>query len=122
MRGLVVEYILPVSQGSCQVTEVTCVKVLCEMFNNTVKALIPGGIITVFIGSFQFSNSATGFLVHITYAITRGRQRQGIEANVVLAGKCIFLVNDAKGFKIEKQRFALGTGCHSHQGLILCFW
>lgn len=54
MRGLVVEYTLPVSQGSCQVTEVTCVKALCDMSNNTVKALIPGGIITVCIGSFHF--------------------------------------------------------------------
>lgn len=37
----------------------------------------------------------------------------------VLEGKYIFLVNDAQGFKIEKQRFILGTGCHSHQGLML---
>lgn len=49
-----------------------------------------------------------------------GGKRQRREANFVLEGKCIFPVNDAQGFKIEKPRFVLGPGCPSHQGLFLC--
>lgn len=30
---------------------------------------------------------------------------------------CFFFLNDAQGFKIEEQRFVLGTGCRSQQGL-----